>query len=229
MVQSAANKSVHFTDKFTPLVVFVCTGFGHAGQQHNCSHVGATQERLKSWPQLQGLRRKGRDASIPARVHSAWRAAFRTTEEAEKGLDGKRLVSKRKEMIGPTIPIPTRLIPPLHDFRCHAGQAFLAEADGRLRPIPCCYMCKFTLKFCELCTDRNDLDGTLARFDMRGRKKYPASCAEVAWIGVSEMMDAGAMPRQPELVPFPVVLTPCRSSSPSAEQRFCGPGLMSRK
>ncbi|KAF4509560.1 hypothetical protein G6O67_003723 [Ophiocordyceps sinensis] len=91
-LRQSGQTTIPFSDRFKPLVFFVCTGLtGVPGVTvHDCTHIGATQEPLRSWPELRAVRRAARDDSIPADVKEAWTAHLAEMEVAESGVEQEK-------------------------------------------------------------------------------------------------------------------------------------------
>lgn len=89
------KKTATFSEVFKPRVFFLCTGLTNVPgvTRHNCTHIGATQERLRSWKELQAVRRAARDESIPADVRQAWTAHLAQMEVAERGVGQDQLLA----------------------------------------------------------------------------------------------------------------------------------------
>ncbi|KAF4508201.1 hypothetical protein G6O67_004611 [Ophiocordyceps sinensis] len=89
------KKTTTFSEVFKPRVFFLCTGLTNVPgvTRHNCTHIGATQERLRSWKELQAVRRAARDESIPADVRQAWTAHLAQMEVAERGVGQDQLLA----------------------------------------------------------------------------------------------------------------------------------------
>ncbi|POR35328.1 hypothetical protein TPAR_04479 [Tolypocladium paradoxum] len=118
-------------------------------------------ETFMAWPELQALRRTERDNSIRQADQADWKAYFQRVEKAK----GEDLVPRRVDILEGRVEQDGRPFHPIRNFAGHAGQAYVEAADGNLRPLPCCFMCKLTMRFSEVCRGTRGSDGRMDMFD----------------------------------------------------------------
>lgn len=212
-IPSGIKNSQFEIDTCLPSVFFMCSGIsplekGSGGAartvHHNTTHVAASPEKFRSWPEFYEIRNTARDLNIGSAEKSKWNDFFRDLvnfeDEALLGGSGNRedrRLRLRKDIIDNKV-VPENLVQrfgtlryPIYDCSDHLGQSFLEAKAGR-KPINLCYICQMTLKFrVGNCSD--DEDQYLRAFKLRNRARNPASCAEVicglichSWKGESE-------------------------------------------
>ncbi|POR31958.1 Uncharacterized protein TPAR_07831 [Tolypocladium paradoxum] len=91
-------------------------------------------------------------------------AYFQRVEKAEVGFQGGDLVPRRVDILDGRVEHDGRPFLPIRNLAGHAGQAYGEAADG-LRPIPCCFMCKLTMGYAEVCRGARGSNGGMEMFD----------------------------------------------------------------
>ncbi|KAK3339627.1 hypothetical protein B0T25DRAFT_360930 [Lasiosphaeria hispida] len=143
-------------DPCVPQIFFVCSGIVvPTGTLHPTTYVGASLERLRSWPQFSDIRRKARDSNIGVDDTARWSKFVEDLAEFEAlALDPYDPVARLafpKNFVNGNMPAEFQeqyqhKLAPIRDCRQHLGQAFSERKEGRT-VISSCYLCQLTQKF----------------------------------------------------------------------------------
>ncbi|KAH6622712.1 hypothetical protein F5144DRAFT_632158 [Chaetomium tenue] len=141
-------------DACTAQVFFVCSGIDpDGGLLHPTTHIGASLERFKSWPEFWNLRRSARKKNIGSNDVAKWLEFFNDLKALEQaaGIDKDNPVERllfRKKLVAGEMPDEYKQqyqqkLARIRDLHRHLGQAFSEREEGWVA-INSCYLCQGT-------------------------------------------------------------------------------------